>query len=109
MKQSVAARLRGFVDSTDRSFLAVAFRTSGLALSVPYSLLVRVHHRLYDLRIRKSVRVPCPTISIGNVTMGGVGKSPFVAWLTEYLIEQGRRPGLISRGYKSREQASQTE
>jgi tetraacyldisaccharide 4'-kinase len=109
MKQSVAARLRGFVDSTDRSFLAVAFRTSGLALSVPCSLLVRVHHRLYDLRIRKSVRVPCPTISIGNVTMGGVGKSPFVAWLTEYLIEQGRRPGLISRGYKSREQASQTE
>ena len=109
MKRSVAAKLRGFVDSTDRSPLAVAFRTTGLAFSIPYSFLARLHHGLYDLRIRKSIQVPCPTISVGNITMGGVGKSPFVAWLTEFLISQGRRPGLISRGYKSREQASQSQ
>ena len=109
MKSSVSARLRGFVDSTDRSPLAVAFRTAGLAFSIPYSLLVRFHRGLYDLRIRKSVQVPCPTISVGNLTMGGVGKSPFVAWLTEFLISRGRRPGLISRGYKSREQSSRFE
>ena len=108
MKRSVSARLRGFVDSTDRSPLAAVFRTSGLAFSIPYSLLARLHHGLYDLRIRKSIQVPCPTISVGNITMGGVGKSPFVAWLTEFLVSQGRRPGLISRGYKSREQASQS-
>lgn len=109
MKQAVAARLRGFVDSTDRSPLAVAFRTAGLPVSILYSLLARFHHGLYDLRIRKSIQVPCATISVGNITMGGVGKSPFVAWLTEFLVEQGRRPGLISRGYKSREQTARRD
>ncbi|MGI6401431.1 MAG: tetraacyldisaccharide 4'-kinase [Thermoguttaceae bacterium] len=103
MKQGVAARLRGFVDSTDRSPLAVAFRTACLTFSIPYSLGARLLHGLYDRGVLKSTRVPCPTISVGNVTMGGVGKSPFVAWLADYLIAQGRRPGLVSRGYKAKE------
>jgi len=40
-----------------------------------------------------------PTISVGNVTAGGTGKTPMVAWVARWLIEQGRHPAILSRGY----------
>lgn len=101
MKRKIAAKLRGFVDSTDRSTLAVLFRIAGLTVSFPYSLFVRINGKLYDVGLLKSERVERPTIAVGNITMGGVGKSPFVAWLADCLLRQGVRPGLISRGYKA--------
>ena len=106
MKKDVATRLRGFVDSTDRSFLAGTFRTACLPISVLYSLAAKIHHSLYDFGIRKTTRVPCVVISVGNLTMGGVGKSPLVVWLTDYLRSSGRRPGLVSRGYKAKKQTT---
>ncbi|QJQ96390.1 MULTISPECIES: tetraacyldisaccharide 4'-kinase [Halomonadaceae] len=49
---------------------------------------------------RKPVwRAPVPVIVVGNITLGGTGKSPLVAWLGRYLSEHGWRPGLLSRGY----------
>lgn len=44
-------------------------------------------------------RAPVPVIVVGNVTLGGTGKSPLVAWLAHYLMAQGWRPGIVSRGY----------
>ena len=101
MNASFSSKLRGFVDGSDVSLPARIFRTAGLPLSLLYSSLARIHHLTYDLGFRKSLRVPCVVISIGNITMGGVGKSPFVAKLTEILQAQGKTPGLISRGYKA--------
>ncbi|MGN0911251.1 MAG: tetraacyldisaccharide 4'-kinase [Thermoguttaceae bacterium] len=101
MNASFSSKLRGFVDGTDVSLPARIFRTAGLPLSLLYSFLARIHHLAYDLGFRKSLRVPRVVISIGNITMGGVGKSPFVAKLTEILLTKGKTPGLISRGYKA--------
>lgn len=44
-------------------------------------------------------RAGVPVIVVGNVTLGGTGKSPLVAWLGRYLSERGWRPGIVSRGY----------
>lgn len=50
-----------------------------------------------DLRGQK--RLDAPVISVGNLTMGGTGKTPCVLWLARALAEQGRRPGILTRGY----------
>jgi tetraacyldisaccharide 4'-kinase len=46
-----------------------------------------------------AVQLPVPVIVVGNITVGGTGKTPFVLWLVERLRAQGWRPGVISRGY----------
>ena len=46
-------------------------------------------------------RVSVPVIVVGNITVGGTGKTPVVLWLAEQLTARGRKPGIISRGYGS--------
>ena len=69
-------------------------------LEVPYSAAVSVRNGLYDRRLVPIHRFTVPIISVGNLTLGGTGKSPMVAWLCRFFLERNRRPGLISRGYK---------
>ncbi len=45
--------------------------------------------------------IDCPVISIGNVTAGGTGKTPMTLWVCQRLIERGRKPAVLSRGYRS--------
>lgn len=55
---------------------------------------------------RKPVwRAPVPVIVVGNITVGGTGKSPLVAWLARWLGERGYRPGILSRGYGGRSES----
>ena len=56
--------------------------------------------RLDYLTGRRTVwRAPVPVIVVGNVTVGGTGKTPFVIWLVEHLKSLGHRPGVVSRGH----------
>ena len=68
------------------------------------SALRRLFYRLHLLRSR---RLPVPVIVIGNISVGGTGKTPLVIWLAEQLLERGWHPGIISRGYGG--QASSTQ
>ncbi|MDE2148750.1 MAG: tetraacyldisaccharide 4'-kinase [Gammaproteobacteria bacterium] len=67
-------------------------------------LLARVYGVLSARRARRlrslARRLPVPVVMVGNVTVGGTGKTPCVAWLIEELRALGRRPGVLSRGYR---------
>lgn len=47
----------------------------------------------------KSERLPAPVVVVGNIVVGGAGKTPLTLWLARRLLELGRRPGIVSRGY----------
>lgn len=81
-----------------RRRLAVAL----LPLIIPswlFRLLIRLRKGLYRYGMLRSIRLPVPVIVVGNLTVGGSGKTPLVLWLVERLGEQGWRPGVVSRGY----------
>lgn len=65
-----------------------------------YGGVVRLRNRHYDKQ--KNVRrVPLPVIAVGNVTVGGTGKSPLVRWIVHRLREHGHNPAIVMRGYKA--------
>lgn len=71
-----------------------------IALSFVYQNMVAFRRACYTWGIKKIHRLNVPVIIVGNITVGGMGKSPLVLYLSDYLVAQGWRPGIISRGYK---------
>lgn len=70
-----------------------------LLFSLLYRLIIHWRNRLYDRQILKPVKVSCPVISVGNITVGGTGKTPCVIMLAKILQRHGWKPAIISRGY----------
>ena len=68
-------------------------------LSKIYGFVVKTRIFFYEKGILKSVRLPVPVISVGNITMGGTGKTPVVEYIAKYLQEKGKRVAILSRGY----------
>lgn len=64
-----------------------------------YAGAVHVRRALYRSGRLRSTRVAVPVIVVGNLTVGGTGKTPLVIWLVEALRRAGKRPGVVSRGY----------
>ncbi len=67
-----------------------------------YGGVLRCRRWVYRTGLRKSVYPPLPTISVGNLLVGGTGKTPFVHWLARFLLQQSRKPAILSRGYRRR-------
>jgi tetraacyldisaccharide 4'-kinase len=63
---------------------------------------VRLRNGLYDRGLKQSQRVPVPVISIGNLTLGGTGKTPCVEYVARYYRRRNRRVATLSRGYGAR-------
>ena len=68
-------------------------------LSLIFGTLAGMRRALYRLGWLHSERLPVPLIVVGNISVGGTGKTPLVIWLTDLLREQGYRPGIVTRGY----------
>jgi tetraacyldisaccharide 4'-kinase len=65
-----------------------------------YQGIVLLRARLYTRGILKAKRLKTTVISVGNLTTGGTGKTPMVIWLAERFLAEGKRVGILSRGYK---------
>jgi tetraacyldisaccharide 4'-kinase len=70
-------------------------------VSVPYGWGVRLRNRRYDRGRRSIHRASVPVVSVGNLTLGGTGKTPCVEYVARFYRQLGRRVALLSRGYRS--------
>ncbi|KFI21687.1 tetraacyldisaccharide 4'-kinase [Nitrosococcus oceani] len=68
-------------------------------LSGLFQLAVKIRQWAYTQGLLHTHILPLPVLVIGNLTLGGTGKTPLVIWLAQFLRQHGYRPGLISRGY----------
>lgn len=63
-----------------------------------YGLIVRIRNNMYDKQ-SNVMRVPLPVIAVGNLTVGGTGKTPLVTWIVRQLRASGHNPAIVMRGY----------
>lgn len=75
------------------------------ALSVPYGWVTQCRNSLYDRGWVSQRRLPCRVVSIGNLTVGGTGKTPVTIAVTDALLAAGHRVAVLSRGYRRRSRA----
>ena len=68
--------------------------------AIPYGVVARLRALLYDWGWFDQRRLPVPVLSVGNLTMGGTGKTPAVILLVDWLLAQGKRVAILSRGYR---------
>ena len=64
-----------------------------------YRAAAAAHRMGYEFGVRHRRRLPCPVVSIGNLTVGGTGKTPLAEWTARWLQRQGWRVAVLSRGY----------
>ena len=71
-------------------------------VSKVYGGAVKLRRIFYKKAVLKSKRLPCPTISIGNITVGGTGKTPMTIYVAQVVKQLGYKVAIISRGYKGK-------
>lgn len=78
---------------------ATAARAALWWARLPYGVAVSVRNRLFDAGVRNSTRVPVPVVVVGNLTVGGTGKTPCVEYVARHYRERGVAVAILSRGY----------
>lgn len=89
----ISGRKRGLVPGILRGGLK--------GLSCFYGGVIRLRNCAFDLGIKRVHKASVPVVSVGNLTTGGTGKTPCVAWLARWFREKDIRVSLLSRGYRS--------
>lgn len=101
-----ADSFKRLVDGSARGPAATVARTGLAAVATAYALAVRARNAAYDAGILAISAAPVPVVCIGNLTLGGTGKTPLVAWCAQRLRAAGLQPAILSRGYAA--EAGQT-
>lgn len=83
----------------ESNVLAILVAYLLLPLSGLYCLITIVRRKLYQLSIKKSFSAQVPVVVVGNIVVGGSGKTPLLISLCEYVSGKGFKPGVVSRGY----------
>jgi tetraacyldisaccharide 4'-kinase len=79
-----------------------ALRAVLVPAALAYGAVASLRNRLYDRGWLAAHRVPAQVLSVGNITVGGTGKTPATLWLAQRLSACGRRTGIVTRGYRKR-------
>lgn len=82
-----------------RSWKARAARLALLPFSGLYAGAVAARSAWYRMGLARPRPLPLPAIAVGNLSVGGTGKTPLAAWIAAYCADAGRRPGIVLRGY----------
>lgn len=93
------SRFRELVSGRRRGIWAALLRFGLRLLETPYSWAVRWRNRRYDTGAARTHPIEVPVLSVGNLTLGGTGKTPMVEWLVRWFRKRGVRVTVISRGY----------
>jgi len=75
-------------------------------LTLPYGAAVRLRARAYRAGVLRAKRLDGTVISVGNLTMGWTGKTPMVLWTAERLLADGKKVGILTRGYRGETSAA---
>ncbi len=67
--------------------------------AILYDLVTRFRNHLYNIEYKKSFQFETPVISVGNLSVGGTGKTPMISYLIDYFLSKGRTVATLSRGY----------
>jgi len=94
-----AQSFRDLVSGKRRGVWATLLRGLLATAAVPYGAAVRIRNWRYEHSSRLVTKVGVPVVSVGNLTLGGTGKTPLVAWLARWFRDREIRVALISRGY----------
>jgi tetraacyldisaccharide 4'-kinase len=97
------------LSGANRGAGATLLRAATRAIEPFYATAMVARNRLFDAAVLSSHDLGRPTISVGNITTGGVGKTPMVRWLAERLRQRGRHLAVLARGYKSSSSAGGDE
>ena len=98
-------RIDSFLYRKEKSFWERALLFPLYLLSLPYGWTVRIRAFLYSHGLKHSKHLPCPVISVGNLTLGGTGKTPLVMAMASGLATRGIRVAILTRGYKRKKAA----
>ncbi|HSJ06688.1 MAG TPA: tetraacyldisaccharide 4'-kinase [Longimicrobiales bacterium] len=104
--------MRRAADTLVRRWWSGGFGAGGAVLSMvlapaelAYRTAVKVRARAYAGGVLRTARAPVPVLSVGNVTVGGTGKTPFTRWLADRLRTRGHLPAIVHGGYADDEPA----
>ncbi len=95
-------RIDQFLYQKEKNLWTKIFLIPLYLLSFPYGWAVRLRVLFYSLGLFHTKRLPCPVISVGNMTVGGTGKTPLVMTLAQGLMDRGIPVAILSRGYKGK-------
>jgi tetraacyldisaccharide 4'-kinase len=93
------SEFRDLVSGRRRGIVATAMRCLLRTAEVPYTLAVNWRNGRFDRDHARAQRAGVPVVSIGNLTLGGTGKTPMVKWLARWFLKRGVRVAIVSRGY----------
>ena len=96
------ARYLDYISGQRRGLGATVVRGALRAMAAPYYLACVARQTLYDYGVLLCRELDARVVSVGNITAGGTGKTPMVAWLGRWLMSRGVKFAILSRGYKAR-------